>query len=246
MAWLKRAGSIVTDLFFPPHCVICRSPGSWLCATCLERIEVIRSPVCPRCGLPLDQEIAKRAKSPVCRHCHRQGFPLAGARAFAFHADPLRQAIHEFKYNDMRCLAVPLARLLAQGWAELAPSHLTFDVIIPVPLHAHRERERGYNQAALLAGELGRCLHLPVVERVLVRCRATAPQIDLPPAQRRANVQGAFQCASGTLAARRVLLIDDVYTTGSTLESASAALYQAGVSLVWAYTLTRARPKVLQ
>jgi ComF family protein len=142
----------------------------------------------------------------------------------------------------MRCLAAPLGALMAEGWPNLAPLQPAFEVIVPVPLHAARERDRGYNQAALLARELGTHLGLPVRERDLVRTRATAPQIDLHPAQRRANVAGAFECVNCALAGSRVLLLDDVYTTGSTLESASHALCQAGVSSVWAYTLTRARP----
>ncbi len=110
-----------------------------------------------------------------------------------------------------------------------------------MPLHPARQRERGYNQATLLAREFSPSLRCPVVEDELVRVKATIPQIDLSAEQRRANVQHAFKCTKGGLAGRRVLLIDDVCTTGATLEAAAAALYQAGAKSVWSFTLARAR-----
>jgi ComF family protein len=112
--------------------------------------------------------------------------------------------------------------------------------MVPVPLHRARERERGYNQAALLAKELAPRLGLPVATDVLIRTRATAPQVGLSPEERRANVREAFACIGSGLAGARVLLIDDVYTTGSTMEAAAAALREGGVLSVWAYTLARA------
>jgi competence protein ComFC len=126
----------------------------------------------------------------------------------------------------------------------LAPNSLHLDVIVPVPLHPTRQRERGFNQAALLACELGIHLGRPVVDGVLVRSRATHPQVGLGPDERRANVDGAFECANDDLAGKRVLLVDDVYTTGSTMEAAGAALREGGAESVWAYTLARAREGV--
>jgi ComF family protein len=130
---------------------------------------------------------------------------------------------------------------MAQGWAALQPQDPTIDVIVPVPLHSSRQRDRGYNQAALLAREVGIHLDLPVAENVLTRIKDTAPQIDLNAEERQANVHDAFQMVNTSLAEKRVLLIDDVCTTGSTLEAACRALRDGGVSFVWAYTLARAR-----
>jgi ComF family protein len=138
-------------------------------------------------------------------------------------------------------LAAPLGRLMAQGWAVLPPAEVIPDAVVPVPLHASRERERGYNQAALLAHELSSRVRLPVVEDVLVRARETVPQVGLDATERRANVLHAFQCSTTGLAGGRVLLVDDVCTSGATLEAASDALREGGVSSVWAYTLARAR-----
>jgi ComF family protein len=115
------------------------------------------------------------------------------------------------------------------------------DVLVPVPLHKNRLRRRGFNQAALLAHQLSREAHLEVDEQTLVRQRATASQIDLNPEQRKKNVHDAFQCTTSALANSRVLLIDDVCTTGATLEACAVALQDRGTQSVQALTLARAR-----
>jgi ComF family protein len=153
----------------------------------------------------------------------------------------LRQAIHQFKYDDLQSLASPLGRLMSEGWVALTPRDLRIDAIVPVPLHSTRQRQRGYNQAALLAMEVGAHLRRPVIQDVLVRTKATAPQVALGAQERLANVRDAFRCTDDGLSGKHVMLIDDVCTTGSTLESACAALRAAGTLSVWAYTLARAR-----
>jgi len=241
LEWLKGLGRQVVDLLFPPHCVACNRFGSWLCASCLQKIDVIQASTCHRCGLPLAGTVPTEGCPSVCPQCRQQTSKLDGVCAFAFHSGPLREAIHLYKYENLRDLAAPLGRLLSEGWATLLPNDLDVDVIVPVPLHASRLRERGYNQAALLARELGRHLERPVVEEVLVRVKNTIPQVGLDAQARRDNVHNAFQCVNGSLSGRRVLLLDDVYTTGSTLEAAADALRTEGVSSIWAYTLARAR-----
>jgi len=150
----------------------------------------------------------------------------------------MREAIHRLKYSNSQDLAAPLGEMMASYWQDV---HLPADVIVPVPLHARRLRERGYNQAALLARELGKGVGLPVLENALIRVRETSPQVDLNAEDRKENVRGAFHCFDDRLAGNRVLLGDDVYTTGATLEACSLALKQRGVRPVWALTLARAR-----
>jgi ComF family protein len=237
IAWIKELANAAADLLFPPYCVACHRFGVWLCADCLDEIEVIRPPICPRCGLPLN------GQSPADSGAHR--CPMARSQvdrllAYAYLSGPLHEAIHQFKYQDLRALAAPLGQLLAEGWAALSSQNGALDVIVPVPLHAARQRQRGYNQAALLARALAGHLHRPVMEDNLVRTRATAPQVGLDAQARRANVRDAFLCSNQSLTGKRVLLVDDVCTTGSTLEAASAALRDGGASSVWAYTLARA------
>ena len=240
-AWLGKLKTFALDLLFPPHCAVCQHLGVWLCADCLDRIEAIEPPVCQHCGLPLAGSLNDQRTS-LCPRCQVSAIQLDGLRAYAFHGGPLREAIHQFKYQDLRGLAPVLGRLMAEGWERLAPSDLDLDAIVPVPLHRSRQRERGYNQATLLARELGHCLQLPVVEDAVVRSRATAPQVALGVEARRANVRDAFRYQGSKLAGKRVLLVDDVCTSGATLESTCLALRGAGVSSVWACTLARARP----
>ena len=240
-AWLGRAKTAIIDLLFPPHCVACHRPSAWLCSDCLQAIEAIQPPVCQRCGLSLGDLQTADSSESLCKRCQQAPLQLDGLLAYAFHSGPLRKAIHQFKYEDLRSLAEPLGQLMAKGWTALAPQDLQPDVIVPVPLHPSRQRQRGYNQAALLAKEFGASLRCPVVDDVLVRIKATAPQVDLDAQERRVNVRNAFRCKDTSLSGKHVLLIDDVCTTGSTLESACAALQETGTVSVWAYTLARAR-----
>jgi ComF family protein len=237
--WFKRIGDSVVDLLFPPRCVACLHLGAWLCAGCQAKIDVISPPVCPRCGLPRGERA-----SGACAACRRAPLQLDGLRSFAYHSEPLRQAIHEFKYEDLRSLAPILGSLMAEGWLRLAPAGWQADAIVPVPLHTARQRQRGYNQAELLAREMGARLGHPVVTDALLRVRATPPQVGLGWQERQANVHDAFRCRGDDLAGKHVLLVDDVCTTAATLESACIALRAVGVSSVLAYTLARARTSI--
>lgn len=219
------------DLLFPPRCAGCGQPGSWLCPACQAAVEWIAPPFCALCGEP----VAPGARCPRLGHHPTQ---LNGLRSAAWHAGPLRLAIHRLKYRGQRVLAAPLAAILAQAWRRDPPP---VELLVPVPLHPRRVRERGFNQAALLVRELGRDLHLPVDERSLRRLRDTPPQVNLSAAERLVNVQGAFACSGPALEGRAVGLIDDLCTTGATLEACAQALRAAGARTVWAYTLARPR-----
>jgi ComF family protein len=146
--------------------------------------------------------------------------------------------MHQFKYDGLTALGEPLGELLTEGWRSFRPPG---DVIIPVPLHSRRLRERGYNQSAVLAGELGRRVGLPVLERGLARTRETAPQVELNASQRQVNVAGAFECMTGEICGHAVLLIDDVCTTGATLNACAEALRKQEPRSIWALTLARAK-----
>jgi ComF family protein len=161
---------------------------------------------------------------------------IDGIRSVFLYQGTVRQAILQLKYKHLKTMATPLAQLLA----EFLSSHpLKGDVLIPVPLHPRRLRERGYNQASLLALELGKLISLPVVEDTLVRVRDAVPQARTGSAiERRRNVQDAFACHKG-LEGRQILLVDDVCTTGATLDACASALKAAGATSVWALTLAR-------
>jgi ComF family protein len=150
----------------------------------------------------------------------------------------LRDAIHHLKYRGRAVLAKTLGSLMATYWMQ---HPIDCDIVMPVPLHASRLRERGYNQAALLAREMAQQIGLVVDEHTLIRERATSPQVELNAKQREENVRAAFCCTGSGPVSKQVLLIDDVCTTGATLQACATALYQAGALKVRALTLARAR-----
>ena len=173
-----------------------------------------------------------------CADCRDEPPPFDAARAAGVYDDALQKAIHRFKYDGMRALARPLGEFAADSIELPFP----IDVLCPVPLHPRREQMRGYNQAQLLAEILGARWQVPV-EPVLARIHNTLPQIDLTAEERRKNVRGAF-AAEGTMRDRTIGLLDDVFTTGSTLCECSRVLKRAGAARVLVITVARALPEV--
>jgi len=239
------------DLVFPPRCVGCGARGVVFCAACHAQAQPPADPLCARCGFPLSASAHGGAHpSPTrCPECASGRTPatLTGLRAAATHEGGVRKAIHALKYDGQRRAAQPLGDLLAVAYQRYAPTGMAADMIIPVPLHADRQRARGYNQSTLLAHRLATRLRLPVRADLLVRQRATPPQVGLRWQERRANVAGAFALAgsqaAAQLAGRRILLVDDVATTGSTLDAAAQALLPAGPAAIWALAVTRPAPR---
>jgi ComF family protein len=218
------------DLLFPPRCLGCGDWDSFLCPRCKESLPKLKPPYCTLCGAPLD-------RGNLCPQCAEKPLAIDGIRSPFLYQGLVRDAIHSLKYGRLKALAQPLSQLLF----EYLSSHpLPADTLLPVPLHPKRIRERGYNQSSLLARELGRLIHLPVIENSLFRLRNTPPQVRLTSAEERhANVQGAFECKGQELYGKHILLIDDVCTTGATLNACALALKGAGVISVWGLTLAR-------
>ena len=217
------------DLLFPPRCVVCRRAGLWFCAACCASIEKIIPPICQRCGRPLI--------SSHCPYCAKSPMQIDGTRAVAFFEGNLRVAIHAFKYQHRTELADLFGTMLND---YLLTFPLPMDTIIAVPLHTNRARARGYNQALLLAQALSARQNIPVWEDALARTRATQSQTELDAAGRRQNVYAAF-AATERVRGARVLLIDDVCTTGATMDACGAALYARGAKSVWGFAIARAR-----
>ena len=229
-AQLNQLKGRVADFLFPPHCLGCGREGDFLCIRCCRALPRLLPPLCPKCSRPLVQE-------DRCPICQRWRLEINSIRSPFLFQGVVRQAIHQLKYNNFKALAFPLAQLLAE-YVETRP--LPVEVIVPIPLHPCRLRQRGYNQSALLARELGRLTSLPVVEDSLSRLRDTPAQVRAPNAEiRRSNVVGVFACRDEKLKGKQVLLIDDVCTTGATLDSCAIALNRAGASSVWGLALAR-------
>jgi ComF family protein len=232
------------DLVFPALCPVCdttlgvgrRDP---LCGTCWSAISRLGAPWCDRCGAA---SIVTEAVPPcvarrlTCALCVSDPPPYDYARSAALYEGPLRDAIHALKFSGRRALASPLGDLAAEQCATSLPD--TIDALIPVPLARTRERERGFNQAALLARRIGSHLHVPIRSSWLARIRSTRPQTELSATERRANVRDAFR-ASNRVAGHHVLVVDDILTTGATLHACARALRAAGARRVGVLTVAR-------
>lgn len=217
---------------FPPICAGCGRRGVWLCAACREAIHRVSPPICRRCGRAL---AAPRAACAVCQDWPAGVGPLRAAFVFD---GPLRESIHRFKYGGERARGAYLGALLADEVSRLFEDVDAIDALVPVALHRRRERARGFNQARVLAEEVGERLGVPIDPR-LRREVETRPQVGLSRAERRENVQGAFRWDGDPLDGRRLLLVDDVVTTGATIAAAAAALVDAGAARVLALALAR-------
>lgn len=172
----------------------------------------------------------------LCRECRAGGSPLRQMRAALRYQEPTSDLIHRFKYEGYFALGRPLARFLVEGWPawEQPP-----DLILPIPLHPRRRRQRGYNQSELLAGPLGLAKSISVSAAALRRTRHTVPQVGLGPDERHDNVRGAFEADASIVAGHHCLLVDDVLTTGATMRAAAEAVLAAGAASVSAYCLAR-------
>jgi ComF family protein len=227
MGALARLTAGILDLALPPSCAGCGREGAALCPACLPSLDRRRD-------LPGGTPIGLPADIPA---------PLLQLEWCAPYAGPVRAALHELKYAGEQRLAVPLGAAIARRWSAVG---IGAEVVVPVPVHAERERRRGYDQAALIAEAAAEELRLPVV-RALERGRATIAQFELGRQERASNVAGAFRlratdpAARAAITGRWILLVDDVVTTGATLAACGAALVVAGAFAVSAIAVARER-----
>ena len=225
---LTKLKGIALDLLFPQWCVGCGKEGHFLCYSCRRSLPRIVPPFCPQCGRPQPSGI-------LCPGCVGWQAEIDGIRSPFRFDGIIREAIHQLKYRNLRALVVPLAELLQNYLINVS---IPGEVLVPVPLHKRKLRERGYNQSQLLARELGKLINLPVVDDCLTRQKHAPPQartstID----ERRTNVANAFACNDHRLCDKQVLLIDDVATSGATLDACASTLKAAGASSVWGLVL---------
>jgi ComF family protein len=203
--------------------------GSWLCEGCRARIRRLEEPLCRRCGV----EVESARSGCGCRARLRS---LTRLRSAVAYEGPIEPAVHRFKYEGWKRLAAPLAQLMAE---RLAVEGVAARLLVAVPLHPDRRRLRGYNQSELLARELSKLLALASPPGVLVRTRATPPQVGHDRKRRFENVAGAFAWRGPRWNGEAVLLIDDVATTGATLDACASALRAAGSGPVTGVSLAR-------
>jgi len=232
----------MVDLFFPPRCLSCSElllsgQPFGFCPDCLSRISFLAPPLCSICGAPLP---AGTENSDLCTRCVDQRPPFERCRSLGRYETVLLEAIHDLKYRGVMAAGAVLGEMLvAFGRTALPPEE--FDRVVPVPLHKKRLRERGFNQSLILARSLARAYSLTLDFSSLRRRLHTTPQITLGKEERGANVRNAFEVVrKEAIVDARILLVDDVYTTGSTVRECARVLLAGGARSVSVATLARA------
>lgn len=235
---LARVGACALDVIYPPSCLVCRravDQPDGLCWSCWREMRWIEQPICDRLGAPLGEEFLiepdGRRISPMAKV---RPPVFSRVRAVALFGDgPARRLVHRLKYGDRDELARPMGRWMARAGADVLGDA---DLLVPIPLHWTRLARRRYNQAGALAAAASREAGAPVAHGLLRRARATATQTDLPPQLRARNLEKAFTLAQkpgcAAIAGQNIVLIDDVMTTGATLNAAATTLLRAGAARV--------------
>lgn len=235
--WKTRA-SVFLDWMYPPVCLICGDllpldkENRNVCTHCNQDLPFILGSVCSNCGRPLEL-------GGICPRCDGKKFPFRRGIA-VFPYENLRFAIKHFKFKGCKEDSVPLGKWMADYLIKYYPDiKEQATMLVPVPVHKKRERNRGFNQAALLAEEISRNMGTPCVCKQLLRCKETIPQSKLDYTQRRLNCKDAFLAADNSIFKEQViLLVDDIFTTGATLDACATELYKAGAAEVIPFCLS--------
>ena len=220
---------------YPKRCPICDRVADTpffsreypICRECRGKTEYVVEPVCKKCGKPLSDE-----RGEFCRDCTRHTHYFTQGKALWVYKGCVKESIYRLKYGNRREYALSYAQELYRqydGWIR----RKQIQAIVPVPLHKKRRRQRGYNQAEIIAMELGRLLEIPVHSGLLLRCIHTKPQKELNDKERKNNLKNAFQTSQKEIPFTRILLVDDIYTTGSTIDGAAKALRETGAEEIY-------------
>lgn len=235
--WIKR----VLQFLLPSQCHCCErfleEGQSGICGECLSKIKWIEPPLCTLCGVPFR---SREVESHLCGDCLTRRRYFGKARALGYYEGPLREAIHRWKYEEKHYLTRFFGERLTEGFhRHWQPG--TIDLLIPVPLHPRRLRERGFNQALFLVKELSQRTRIPFGKRLLKKRMSTPPQVSLSGEERERGVKNSFYVSmQEKIRGKSVLLIDDVYTTGATVNECAKVLLKAGAQRVEVLTLAHA------
>ncbi len=226
----KGLAGAVLDFVYPPYCCLCGSRlqegERVVCEDCWEKVKPLQGPFCPKCGYPIKPDVEG------CLMCQQRGWSFHRVGVLSNFQSPVQQLVHLLKYKGKRSVGTRLGAMLSQVLQD-RPQWQGADLIIPVPLHKSRLRERGYNQSLLVAKALSEKLQKPLRPELLMRKRNTRSQTKLDVAQRVENVSGAFQVNHPEeIWGRRIILVDDVITTGATADACSRSLLDAGAKEV--------------
>ena len=230
------AGERAVSILYPRRCPVCggitEPPGALICAKCRPLLREVREPTCRKCGKEIEDE-----REEYCADCRRHRKSFAGGVSLFNYNAAASESMSEVKYKNRReYLDFYADEAVQRLGGRLLAMHA--DALVPVPVHPSRRRKRGFNQAEILACRIGERLEIPVVSGFLQRTRKTAPQKELGPEARLKNLEQAFTTAESAPAAfQTVILVDDIYTTGSTVEACTRVLMRAGVKKVFFFTV---------
>lgn len=221
----------ILNILFPRHCPVCgeiaKPPGSLICPACFHKLSYVKPPVCKKCGKEILDETEE-----FCGDCMKRRHAFESGLALMNYDETARRSMAWIKYKNKREYLDFYGAALAARY-ETQIRRMEADALVPVPVHPSRKRARGFNQAEVLAVLLGKRLGIPVESGMLIRDKRTKPQKELSAAERLKNLSGAFRAGAIPEGIRTVLLVDDIYTTGSTVEACARALRSAGVSRVY-------------
>lgn len=228
---LYQFGWKIIDFFFPPRCVGCKKWGDRWCESCITQVTEVAEPVCSICGDQLRGE-----GRTLCSRCQRFPPQYRAIRSWAVFEGQIQKAIHALKYENNLGLGEFMSKFLCQTFSQ---TDWEVDIVTPVPLGVERFKERGYNQAMLLARPFAWKMSLPHKPNALKRTRETRSQVELSISERQKNVAGAFKADPEIVSGKSVLVVDDVTTTGSTISACADALHDANAKQIYGLTLAR-------
>lgn len=225
----------IIRLLWPEVCPFCgKVSREGICLACREKINhlVIRHPKCMKCGKPV-----RKNEQEYCYDCTHTHHHYDKGVALWLHKPPVSTSVYQFKYHNHRTFGKYYVEEILKVYGGILRKW-KIDIIIPIPLHPRRRRKRGYNQAAIVAEGIGENLNIPVDEKCVKRIRYTVPQKKMDHSSRRRNLKGAFRVTASFRPVKTVLLVDDIYTTGNTIDEISLILRRAGVEKIYFLTIS--------
>ena len=219
----------LSNIVFPPRCPVCDEViyGKDTCEDCRKKVICIGEPSCKKCGKPLEDQ-----RREYCTDCMRKKHYFSQGKAVFVYQGEIRQSMYRFKYSNKREYADFYAKEAVRIYGDWIRGK-QIEAIVPVPMYRLKEKGRGYNQAAVFARTLGEKMNLPVEKRMVKRIRNTTPQKELNDVERKINLKKAFQLVPNIVKYRKILIVDDIYTTGSTIDAVAEVLLQAGVDEIY-------------
>ncbi len=221
-------------MIYPPVCPICREvlwEKKRVCSKCAGKLEYVRQPICLKCGKEIEYE-----EGEYCRDCAEGKHLFTAGRAVFRYKDDIKRSIYDFKYRNKREFASFYGEEMADKCGDWI-KRVSPQVIIPVPLHPSKQRARGYNQAQLLASRLSEYTSIPLANDLIYRVKKTIPQKELSDSNRKKNMKKAFKMAENIVKLDVAMVVDDIYTTGSTMDAISACLLEVGVKEIYCLSL---------